>query len=125
MNLQEYQVRLTILLEQEVITEKSSDVSLLAFKELLKVIEKTDIEQAEMLFTHLPMALTRISKGETLEGPADEIIADITNSPYFSIAESQVSWIEENWNQALPQEEKNFLYLHYSNVFNINVQGGA
>lgn len=125
MNLQEYKERLTILLEQEVITEKSSDVSLLAFKALLKVLNKIEVKQAEMLFTHLPMALTRISNGENLEGPAPEIITEIINSPYFSIAKSQVGWIEENWNNPLPQGEKDYLYMHYSNVLTINVQGGA
>lgn len=125
MNLQEYKERLTILLNQEVISEKSSNVALMAFKELLKLLNKTKIEQGEMLFTHLPMALTRISKGETVEGPAKEIVDEIKHSPYFTMAKSQVESIEKYWCDPLPQEEKEYLYMHYSTVININVQGGA
>lgn len=125
MNLQEYKERLTILIEQEVITEQAYDVALLAFRQLLEVLNKTEVEQAEMLFTHLPMALTRISKGENVEGPAAEIVNEIYNSPNFSVARSQVEWIEEKWNKILPQGEKDYLYMHYSTILNINIQGGA
>ncbi|MED3655178.1 PRD domain-containing protein [Heyndrickxia sporothermodurans] len=125
MNLNEYKERLTILLEQEVITDKSSDVALQAFKELLKILNTTELDQAEMLFTHLPMALTRMSNGENVEGPAKEIVNEIYDSPHFLIAKTQVEWIEENWNHLLPQEEKDYLYMHYSTVLTINVQGGV
>lgn len=124
MNLQDYKERLGILLKQEVITEKSCDVALQAFEELLKILNKTEIDQAEMLFTHLPMALTRISNGGNVEGPAKEIVNEIYHSPHFPIAESQVKGIEENWKDPIPQGEKDYLYMHYSTVLNINVQGG-
>ncbi len=124
MDLQEYNKRLKILLDQEVITPKSNEIAIFAFKELLKVLNKAEIDQATMLFTHLPMALTRISKGENVESPAADIINEIVTSQYFPIAKAQVDLIEMHWGNPLPQSEKNYLYMHYSNVINMNLQGG-
>lgn len=123
MNLQEYQERLKILLDQEVITTKSHNVGLLAFEELLKILDTTEVDQAEMLFTHLPMALTRISNGIDAEGPAQEIMAEIKASGFFTIAKNQVDLIEENYGQVLPEGEKDYLYMHYTTVLNLNKRG--
>ncbi|KIY23132.1 MULTISPECIES: PRD domain-containing protein [Mesobacillus] len=121
MKLEEYIERLRILLEQEVITTKSYEVALEAYNELLKVLNKTEVTQAEMLFTHLPMALTRINNEYIVEGPVKEIVDEIMNSKHFAIAKSQVDIIEENWGNVLPQGEKDFLYLHYTTVLDLNL----
>src|SRR5690606_17172879 len=114
-----------ILREQEIITAKSQEVAEKAFEEMLKALNKTEIIQAEMLFTHLPMALTRISKGEKLEGPSSDVLNEISNSEYFIIAEGQVEKIEGNWGTSLPKEEKDYLYMHYVTVINLNTEGGT
>ncbi|MDF1510040.1 PRD domain-containing protein [Robertmurraya sp. DFI.2.37] len=120
MNLEEYNVRLKILLEQNVISAKAHDLAFLAFKELLGELNREDIEQAEMLFTHLPMALERSTEGKVVEGPSPEIMKEIFQSEQFPIAKAQVEFIETNWGKPIPEEEKNYLYMHYTTVLNLN-----
>lgn len=62
MILTELKERLDILLTSDVISTKAADVALEAFIHLQSSLKKKDIDQAEMLFTHLPMALSRIEK---------------------------------------------------------------
>ncbi|WP_339227004.1 PRD domain-containing protein [Oceanobacillus sp. FSL K6-2867] len=121
MNLQAYNERLQLLLDQKVISSAAHEVALQAFKQIMEVVGKTDIEQAEMLFTHLPMALTRIEAGEEAEAPAVEIMREVKQSEHFAIAEEQIAFIENKWMRALPQGEKEFLYMHYVTVLNTNL----
>ena len=123
MNLHQYTDRLNILLEQDVITGQSMDVGLAAFEELLKVLNTTEIEQGELLFTHLPMALSRIAKGEEVEGPNQEIMDDIKGSHSYPTAKEQVKLIEYRWGSRLPTGEKDYLYMHYTTVLNLNGNG--
>lgn len=123
MTLEEYKARLDILLEQKVISEKASETALLAFLKLLEELNMSNLEQAEMLFTHLPMALDRCMDGaNTLEGPSAEVMNEIYQTNYFSLAKTQVESIEEGWGVSLPEEERNYLYMHYTTVLNINVE---
>lgn len=121
MNFQEYKERLNILVEQEVIVPKSYDVALMAFYELLKKLKKTEVDHAEMLFTHLPMALTRISKGEDVEGPSEDVVNEIRDSEHFGLSEGQVNLIENQWGTSLPKGEKDYLHLHYTIVLKENI----
>ncbi|WP_159462093.1 PRD domain-containing protein [Salirhabdus sp. Marseille-P4669] len=121
MDLAAYKVRLGILLEQQVISNEAHDVALQAFQQLTEIVKKTDIEQAEMLFTHLPMALSRIDSGEEVEQPAAEIMREIEESSHFTKVKEQVQLIEEKWSSPLPQGEKEYLYMHYTNVLNTNL----
>lgn len=121
MNLESYKERLQILLEQEVISQKSYDVSLQAFEQLMEAIDKTDIEQAEMLFTHLPMALERRKKGEEFPSPSLEIKREVKGSIHYDFAVEQVRMVEELLDDSLPEGEKQFLYMHFTNVLNINL----
>ncbi|MBW8347946.1 PRD domain-containing protein [Bacillus sp. IITD106] len=123
MNLHELEERLQLLADQQVISPKAEEVTLLSFKRLLQLLGKQDIDQAEMLFTHLPMALTRIENGEKVESPMESIVNQVKNSEHFSKAEEQVACIEESWQNPLPVEEKEFLYMHYTNVINLNTEG--
>ncbi|MBR3119881.1 PRD domain-containing protein [Oceanobacillus profundus] len=121
MNLQAYKERLQLLLEQKVISNTAHEVALQAFTQIMGVVNKTDIDQAEMLFTHLPMALTRIDAGEEVEEPAGEIMREVEQSEHFGLAKEQVAMIEDKWSQPLPQGEKKFLYMHYVTVLNTNL----
>lgn len=124
MNLEALLERTEILLKQNVITQKAYDVSIQAFKNLQTFIGKSYIEHAEMLFTHLPMAITRISSGGDVTGPDNLILEEIKNSPYFGEAETQVAMIEKNLGEPLPTGEKNYLMLHFVNVIQQNLEGG-
>lgn len=121
MNLEAYNERLGLLLEQEVISTNSHVVALQAFEQIIKVVNKTEIDQAEMLFTHLPMAMTRIEAGEEVEKPAAEIVREIEQSEHFELAKEQILFIEDKWNKSLPQGEKEYLYIHYITVLNTNL----
>ncbi|SHH24884.1 PRD domain-containing protein [Virgibacillus chiguensis] len=124
MNVQDLKDRLNLLLEKCLIKQKEYDIATIAFERLLKMLNKHDIEQAEMLFTHLPMALSRIEKGEEVEKPAVELMKEVKNSNYFPLAKEHVFFIENKWGAPLPEGEKEFLYMHYTNVINLNSQGG-
>ena len=69
----------------------------MAFEKLIEFLQIDDVTQAEMLFTHLPTALTRISQGEEVDGPSEEILAEIILSNYYSLAKQQVEYIEGIW----------------------------
>src|SRR5699024_2957816 len=114
MTLEELEERLQVLLDGDAITETSRQVTIQVFEELKKRLNRQDIVQAEMLFTHLPMALTRIDEGESVEGPNDDIVEEIRLSPYFEVAEELVAYIEQLWKQELPKVEQDFLYMHFS-----------
>ena len=115
--------RLTILRDQNVINEQAYEVTNMAFERLIEFLQIDDVIQAEMLFTHLPTALTRISQGEEVEGPSEEMLAEIMLSNYYSLAKQQVEYIEGIWRNALPKAEIDFLLLHYTTVITINKGG--
>lgn len=123
MNLEEYKLRLQLLLEQDVITSEAHEVGLKAFNKFANELNKTDISQAEMLFTHLPMALTRIENGEEVDAPAPEIMREIEESSYYELAKEHVAFIEDLWKKPLPKGEQEYLYMHYTTVLNSNIQG--
>ncbi|MUV37079.1 hypothetical protein JNUCC1_00885 [Lentibacillus sp. JNUCC-1] len=97
MNMEDYRKRLDILIEQSVITKTAYDVAFSAFDELTKILGKSDITQAEMLFTHLPMALTRTNSGEEVEKPNDAIMEEVRASEHFDTAQAQVDFVERKW----------------------------
>ena len=115
--------RLTILRDQNVINEQAFEVTNIAFEKLIEFLQIDDVTQAEMLFTHLPTALTRISQGEEVEGPSEEILAEIIQSNYYPIAKQQVAYIERVWKNTLPKAEIDFLLLHYTTVITLNKGG--
>lgn len=123
MNQKQLRERLRILLDQEVITLEASKITKNAFERLTESQNAEEVDQAEMLFTHLPMTLSRIESGETVEAPSAEIMKEIKKSSHFKAAETQVNFIEKEWGKALPQEEKDYLYMHYTNIIQL-LKGG-
>lgn len=123
MNSTELEKRLQLLVEQEIITIHASNVTKLAFESLLETLNVLEVEQAEMLFTHLPTALTRIESEEVVEAPAPGVMNEVKNSSYFHISEQLVTFIEKEWGECLPQEEKDYLYMHCTNVVNLTIGG--
>ncbi|MEW9677821.1 PRD domain-containing protein [Lentibacillus sp. L22] len=121
MNLEEFNQRLQILLDQDIITNESRDVAVKAFEQFINVTHKTDIDHAEMLFTHLPMALTRMEMGEKVEPPTADLMREVEELEHFQLAKEQVTSIEKLWGKPLPQGEKEYLYMHYTTVLNSNL----
>jgi len=123
LDVKELQQRLDMLLKGDVISQHASEVTEKAFQRLLDELQVTEIFQAEMLFTHLPTALTRMDREEELEGPSEEIMKEVKSSSYYSKAMGEIDMVEKNFEIVLPQEERDFLAMHYTNVFQINKGG--
>lgn len=123
MNINNLQDRLQILLLGKVISKDTFYLTLRAFQRLLKELRMKNLEQAEVLFTHLPSALERMKEGEELDLPVVEAMDEVKKSPYYLLAKQQVSLLEEEWGGTLPQQEKVFLYIHFINVISLNKGG--
>jgi hypothetical protein len=123
MILTELKERLNILLASNVITARAADVAFVAFIHLQSSLKKKDIDQAEMLFTHLPMALSRIEKLETVEAPNPDMLTEVNNSPHAPRARIEIAYVQTLWKQSLPQEELDYLLIHYATILHIN-EGG-
>jgi hypothetical protein len=115
--------RLDILLASEVITTKAADVTVEAFTHLQFYLKKEELDQAEMLFTHLPMALSRIEKDEKVEAPHPDMLTEVKNSPHASQASIEIEYVQTLWKESLPQEELDYLLMHYATILQIN-EGG-
>lgn len=123
MNTTQLKERLTILAENNVISFRSADLTTKAFAQLQQVLRKQEIHASEMLFTHLSTAITRIERGEEIGAPMPEILAEIKASKFYSEVVQEVKFIESLHGYKLPQEEWDYLMIHYTNVFQQN-EGG-
>ncbi|WP_316569089.1 PRD domain-containing protein [Neobacillus sp. YIM B06451] len=120
MDIQSLEERLSILLDSGVITEKSASICLDAFKQLLRLFGAEKIEGSEMLFTHLPTAISRIERGEEIDGPMPELMEEVRQSEWFDEAMQEIRYIETIHGKPLPPEEIDYLLLHYTTVFSQN-----
>lgn len=68
------------------------------------------------LITHLAMAVTRIEREEELIAPPEDIMEEIRRSPHFSQAVENVNWIESQMTTMLPNEERQYLIMHFVNA---------
>ncbi|MDM5228233.1 PRD domain-containing protein [Cytobacillus sp. NJ13] len=123
MDLNQLKERMDILLASSVVSTKAADISTLAFMHLQSHFKKDAIDGAEMLFTHLPTALARIEKGEQVEAPHPALLDEVKQSPEASIAMKEIDFVQQQWKNQLPQEEIDFLLIHYTNVLQINKGG--
>ncbi|MGA5689361.1 PRD domain-containing protein [Cytobacillus pseudoceanisediminis] len=123
MDLNQLKERMDILLASSVVSTKAADISTLAFMHLQSHLKKDDIDGAEMLFTHLPTALTRIEKGEQVEAPHPALLDEVKQSLEASVAIKEIDYVQQLWKNQLPQEEIDFLVIHYTNVLQINKGG--
>lgn len=123
MDLNQLNERMDILLASSVVSTKAADISTLAFMHLQSHLKKDAIDGAEMLFTHLPTALTRIEKGEQVEAPHPALLDEVKQSPEASVAIKEIDYVQQLWKNQLPQEEIDFLVIHYTNVLQINKGG--
>ncbi|WP_059173521.1 PRD domain-containing protein [Bacillus sp. FJAT-27445] len=117
MDIQGLEERLAILTVSEVVTERSAKICLDAFSQLQRRLGAEKIENSEMLFTHLPTAITRIERGEEIKGPMPELMAEVKQSEWFDEAMEEIRYIETIHGKPLPPEEIDYLLLHYTTVF--------
>lgn len=124
MNLTQLKERLQILAENNVISFRAKELTTQAFTHLQQKLNTVDIQNSEMLFTHLPTAITRIERGEEIGAPMPEILTEIKASKYYSEVVQQVNFIESLYGSNLPTEEMDYLMIHYTNVYQQN-EGGS
>ncbi|PLR77061.1 PRD domain-containing protein [Bacillus sp. V3-13] len=113
--------RLELLLSGGVITAEAAAITGKAFENLGSMMNKTAILQSEMLFTHLASALTRLERGEKIEGPPEALLNEVSRTGFTEKIEKEIEFIERQFGNALPVEEKNYLHLHYASVFQQNL----
>ncbi|PLR86551.1 PRD domain-containing protein [Bacillus canaveralius] len=113
--------RLELLLTGGVITAEAAAITEKAFENLGSMMNKTAILQSEMLFTHLASALTRLARGEMIEGPPEALLNEVSRTGFNEKIEKEIEFIETQFGNALPVEEKNYLHLHYASVFQQNL----
>lgn len=123
MNQAELEERLEIMKSSDVISEAAARVSVEAFNHLTSILDRDDLKQGEMLFTHLSTALTRLERGEDIETPPEALLQEAKDAGFSEKAEEQIHFIEEVVGQSLPQAEKDYLHLHYATVFQQNSGG--
>lgn len=123
MNKKELMERLSILQQSDSITAQAAKVTEKAFDYLRITLCKDDIEQGEMMFTHLPFAMTRLSAGEIIEGPSEAIINEAKSTRYAERINTEIFYLETQWGKELPQAEKDYLFIHYSLIFQVNLGG--
>ncbi|MDN4522966.1 PRD domain-containing protein [Fictibacillus fluitans] len=105
--------RLEFLKNSDSITEKAYTI---CRKTIQKFVSENEADQYRMLIIHLAMALTRIERKQELIPPPTDIMMGVYRSPKMEEARGRVAWINQLLNNSLPEEEKEFLYLHFVNV---------
>ncbi len=102
-----------MLAETETITKTAEDV---VRKVIVTQVPKGKEEAYAMLVTHVAMAITRVEREEELSAPPEEMMKEVYSSDQLASAKEKVEWVEEQWGQSFPQEEKAFMYMHYVTV---------
>ncbi len=112
--------KLNVLLENNVITHNAFSLTNQTFDLLSKKFKKESLDHSEMFWTHMCMALTRIERGEALEGPSEMIMQEINQTPYKEDIEEIISFVNVHFDLKLPKEEEDFFYLHLHGVIENN-----
>lgn|SRR5690625_3070241 len=122
MKKEDLQTRLDILYEQKVINQEVYNLTLQAFEALSSFLQKEDIKNSEMLFTHLPMGLMRILRGndEEIEAPEETVLLEIKKHDSYDQALQLIKGLEELFSKPLPKAEIDYLLIHYINIIFIH-----
>ncbi|MFU0789292.1 MAG: PRD domain-containing protein [Virgibacillus proomii] len=116
----EIQEKLNILLTNQVIIQNASDITLSTYDFLTKKFNVKIIQDSEMFWTHLCMALTRMERGEQIEGPPAAILKEIDTMPHKEAIDEIITYVNSQINKKLPNEERNYFYLHLHRVIESN-----
>ncbi|PFG14947.1 PRD domain-containing protein [Bacillus sp. es.036] len=110
--------RLDILKAGDVISSEASTIAEQAVQRLSSQTQKPlPQNKVEMFVTHLASALTRISRRNSIDAPPGELISEIEKSDLLQVAKREISWIQSNWAEEIPQSEIAFLKIHYVSIF--------
>jgi transcriptional regulatory protein LevR len=107
------QKRLQILQSAGSITDQAEAI---CQKTIQKYVTEKNENKYTMLITHLAMAVTRMEKEQELFPPPEEIMNEVYGSPFIKEADQKVEWIENELKRPLPQEEREFLLMHFVTV---------
>jgi hypothetical protein len=121
MNKEELKERLSIFLLAKTITDEAAQVTEKAFDYLTQSLNQDNILQGEMLFTHLPLALTRLYTREEIEAPPEAVLNEAKQTVHLKKVLDEILYIEKQWGRELPIEEKGYLIIHYSVIFQANI----
>jgi hypothetical protein len=112
--------KLDILKENKIITDSAYVITNDTFDLLSEKYGKEDLTDSDMFWTHMCMALTRIEQGESIEGPMEEIVREIRQTPYKSEIEEIITFVKSRFHHEIPKEEQDFFYLHLHQVLDKN-----
>lgn len=107
--------RLTILLENNVITQDVFDYVLEVHEEIISV-EKIDGSPMEVFLTHLAMATQRIVNQDIVNGMEEAILDDVKSSDYFEDAKRISDLIVQKSFITIPESEQHYFWLHLSSA---------
>ncbi|MDX8291458.1 PRD domain-containing protein [Metabacillus indicus] len=105
--------RLEVLQTGDAITSHAQRI---CHKTIQAYVSNLDTSIYQMLITHLAMAVTRVERNEPLNSPPATIMDEIYRSPKLEEAQNRVKWIEKECGFTIPNEEKDFLYMHFVSV---------
>lgn len=111
---------LTILKENKIITDSAYAITKDTYDFLSEKYNKEDLTDSNMFWTHMCMALTRIEQGESIEGPMEEIVMEIRQTPYKVEIEEIITFVQTRFQHEIPKEEQDFFYLHLHQVLDKN-----
>ncbi|WP_088832429.1 PRD domain-containing protein [Paenibacillus tyrfis] len=102
--------RLELLFGTDTITAHAKHVCEAAIQQFIVPGED---KKYTKLITHLAMALTRIERKEVLNAPPGELMEEVVQSEHYGQARQHVAWIVSICNAELPDEERQYLEMHF------------
>jgi hypothetical protein len=120
LNKTEMNQKLDILKENRIITEMAYAITNSTFDLLSEKYRKQELIESDMFWTHMSMALTRIEKGEPVEGPPEIIVQEIRQTPYKHDIEAVILFVNAQFTQEIPLEEQDYFYMHLHRVIENN-----
>lgn len=107
------EMRIQILEDSEEISAKVAE-GVRKFIALLETEYSFTVTEANgaMFVTHLAVALSRIEKGETIEGIDPALLAEAAATPYWQTLPGLLADLEQLVQQKIPEQERGYLALH-------------
>ncbi|MGG4324511.1 PRD domain-containing protein [Bacillus sonorensis] len=120
MNRRQVEENLEILTAGHAVTKNVVSATLNTFDFLAGKLKKQVIEDSDMFWTHMSMALARLERGECEDEPPNDIINEVYETPYQNMIEEVIDYIDSQAVQELPEGERAYFYLHLHRVIECN-----
>ena len=108
--------RTMILKDANMINEEVKDFVFYCIDVLEQDIEDFKSDKAEMLVTHVAMAIQRVSNKEPVNELDEFIWTEILNEDCFENAETLYNKISKKCFIEIPESEKKFIIMHICNI---------